>query len=463
MKMGEIERLPGFGGEGNGGGNGRQGRRIAVIGGGIAGLSSAWLLAPQHRVTLFEAGSYVGGHTNTVDVRVDGLTHPVDTGFLVFNGRTYPNLCALFALLQVEAVETEMSFGLSLAEPELEWAGSDLGTVFAQRANLVRPAFLGMLRDILRFNRETTRMAREGSMPALALGEYLAIEGYSQAFRDWYLLPMAAAIWSCPTRAMLAYPLATFVQFCHNHGLLQIFDRPKWMTVKGGGRSYVRKMLARLDDVRVNTPVRRVVRSAQGVWVHTAQGPEHFDEVVFACHSDQTLSILGSEATAEERRILGAVNYQLNVAYLHTDPALLPRRQKVWSAWNYLAGKGAPDARPVSVSYLINRLQPLPFETPVVVSLNPFTEPAAAHTIRRIEYSHPVFDHGAIDAQAALPALQGRNRSWFAGAWTGYGFHEDGLKSAVAVVEAMGVEVPWRRGRVQASAVQQAAPLEAAA
>ena len=268
---------------------------------------------------------------------------------------------------------------------------------------------------------------------------------------------MAAAIWSCPTRTMLAYPLANFVHFCHNHGLLQILDRPTWMTVQGGGRSYVRHMLSRLEDVRVNAPVLRVVRGADGVWVHTAAGAERFDELVFACHSDQALAILGSEATAEERRILGAVQYQANVAYLHTDTALLPRRPKVWSAWNYLAGEGAPDARPVSVSYLINRLQPLPFQTPVVVSLNPFTEPAADKTLRRIQYAHPVFDHGAIDAQAALPAIQGRERYWFAGAWTGYGFHEDGLKSAVAVVEAMGVEVPWRRGRVPGAIALEAA------
>ena len=419
-------------------------KRIAVIGGGIAGLASAWLLSRRHRVTLFEAGDYVGGHTNTIDIAVERHRHPIDTGFLVFNDRTYPNLCALFACLGVASVESEMSFGVSLAEPEIEWAGSDLGTVFAQRSNLLRPAFLGMLSDILRFNRETTRMAAEGDAPPVSLGDYLAVGRYGSAFRDWYLLPMAAAIWSCPTRTMLDYPLATFARFCHNHGLLQIFDRPRWRTVAGGGREYVRRILDELDDVQVATPVLGVDRRPDGVWLRCRDGAERFDEVVFACHSDQTLAILGAGASLDERRILGAVKYQPNLALVHTDTALLPRRRKVWSAWNYLAGAGRPDERPVSVSYLINRLQPLPFETPVVVSLNPFTEPARDKLIRRIEYAHPVFDQAAVDAQAALPTNQGRQRSWFAGAWTGYGFHEDGLKSALVVARALGAEIPWQ-------------------
>lgn len=419
-------------------------KRIAVIGGGIAGLASAWLLSRRHRVTLFEAGDYVGGHTNTIDIAVEGHRHPIDTGFLVFNDRTYPNLCALFACLGVASVESEMSFGVSLAEPEIEWAGSDLGTVFAQRSNLLRPAFLGMLSDILRFNRETTRMAAEGDAPPVSLGDYLAAGRYGSAFRDWYLLPMASAIWSCPTRTMLDYPLATFARFCHNHGLLQIFDRPRWRTVAGGGREYVRRILDELDDVQVATPVLGVDRRPDGVWLRCRDGAERFDEVVFACHSDQTLAILGAGASLDERRILGAVKYQPNLALVHTDTALLPRRRKVWSAWNYLAGAGRPDERPVSVSYLINRLQPLPFETPVVVSLNPFTEPVRDKLIRRIEYAHPVFDQAAVDAQAALPTIQGRQRSWFAGAWTGYGFHEDGLKSALVVARALGAEIPWQ-------------------
>ncbi len=421
--------------------------RIAVVGAGIAGLSTAWLLSRHARVTLFEAGDYLGGHTHTIDVRVDGVSHPVDTGFLVFNRRTYPNLCALFECLGVEAVESEMSFAVSLAHPDLEWAGSDLGTLFAQRRNLLRPAFLGMVRDILRFNRETTRMAQRGSVPACTLGEHLARAGYGAAFRDWYLLPMAAAIWSCPTRTMLDYPLATFVRFCHNHGLLQILDRPQWLTVRGGGRRYVERLAAALDDVRVATPVGAVVRDHDGVRVWAGGEAERFDEVVFACHSDQTLALLGADASAEERRILGAVRYQDNVAVVHTDPALLPARRRLWSAWNYLGGEAGADeegARPVSVSYLINRLQPLPFSTPVVVSLNPFRAPAPDKVLRTVHYAHPVFDRGAIEAQAALPAIQGRRRTWFAGAWTGYGFHEDGLNSAIAVAERLGAVLPWR-------------------
>lgn len=446
MDMSEINRAGGIP------------KRIAVIGGGIAGVASAWLLSRRHRVTLFEAGDYVGGHTNTIDIEVEGHRHPIDTGFLVFNDRTYPNLCALFACLGVASVESEMSFGVSLAEPEIEWAGSDLGTVFAQPANLLRPAFLGMLADILRFNRETTRMAASGDAPSVSLGDYLAAGRYGSAFRDWYLLPMAAAIWSCPTRTMLDYPLATFARFCHNHGLLQIFDRPRWRTVEGGGREYVRRILAQLDDVQVATPVLGVERLADGVWVRCRDGAERFDEAVFACHSDQTLAILGAGASIDERRILGAVQYQPNVALVHTDTALLPRRRKVWSAWNYLAGAGRPDERPVSVSYLINRLQPLPFETPVVVSLNPFSEPARGKLIRRIEYAHPVFDQAAVDAQAALPTIQGQRHSWFAGAWTGYGFHEDGLKSAMVVARALGAEIPW-----QPSAEAASEPLREAA
>lgn len=438
MKMGELSGI------------GRARRRVAVVGSGISGLATAWLLerGGAHSVTVFEAGAYAGGHTHTIDVSVDGATHPVDTGFLVFNRKSYPNLCALFELLGVKVVGSEMSFAVSLESPLLEWAGADLGTVFAQRANLFRPAVWRMLAEILRFNREATRMATSGALPEVSLGEYLEQGRYSTGFRDWYLLPMAAAIWSCPTGAMLAYPLATFVRFCHNHGLLQVNDRPQWLTVEGGGREYVQKILASLEDVRLETPIRQLVRDSAGVWLCTDEGRERFDEVVLACHSDQALQILGEGAQPQERNLLAAVRYQPNRAVVHTDAALLPRRRKVWSAWNYIAGEARPDGQPVSVSYLINRLQPLPFETPVVVTLNPCREPAADKVLAEFEYAHPVFDAAAIAAQAALGDIQGRAGVWFTGAWTGYGFHEDGLKSAIAVVEAMGVGVPWRNGAV---------------
>lgn len=418
--------------------------KIAVVGSGISGLAAALLLSRTHEVTLYEQDARLGGHSNTVDVELDGVCHPVDTGFIVFNRRTYPNLCGLFAHLGVPVADSDMSFGVSLRQPDLEWAGSSLATVFAQPANLARPRFWGMLQDILRFNSAVSERAARGTAEQISLGEFLASHRYGDAFRDWYLLPMAAAIWSCPTQTMMAYPLATFARFCHNHGLLQVSDRPQWMTVRGGSRVYVQAIADRLVDVRRACAVSAVRRMGQGVMVEAGGMAERHDQVVMACHSDQALALLGDHATPAERRLLGAIRYQPNHAVLHTDVALLPRSRRVWSAWNYMAGEGAPDRRPVSVSYLMNSLQPLPFKRPVVVSLNPFIEPDPASVIARFDYAHPLFDGPAIDAQVRLPEIQGRERIWFCGAWTGYGFHEDGLASAVRVARHFGVNVPWQ-------------------
>jgi predicted NAD/FAD-binding protein len=420
--------------------------RIAVVGAGISGLAAAWLLARDHEVTLFEQEDRLGGHSNTIDVELGGVTHPVDTGFIVFNRRTYPNLCRLFAHLDVEIADSEMSFGVSLQDSGIEWSGTSLASVFAQPANLARPRFWRMLQDIIRFNSEATERAVRGAGGTVTLGEYLERHRYSDAFRDWYLLPMAAAIWSCPTRTMMNYPLATFARFCHNHGLLKISDRPQWLTVRGGSRAYVAKIAAQIPDVQRGAAVTRVRRAAEGVWVEAHGAQTRFDQVVMASHSDQTLALLGQGATAAERRVLGAIRYQPNRAVLHTDVRLLPRNRRVWSAWNYMAGEGEPDQRAVSVSYLMNRLQPLPFRQPVIVSLNPFVEPDPKTVIRQVEYAHPLFDGPAIDAQLHLSDLQGRDRIWFCGAWAGYGFHEDGLSSAIDVVRRMGSDVPWQCG-----------------
>ena len=425
-----------------------QTKRIAVIGAGISGLSAAWLLSRQYAVTVFEAGNTLGGHTNTVDVSLEGKTHPVDTGFLVFNEKTYPNLIALFAHLGVESVETEMSFAVSLENPALEWAGSSLATLFGQKSNLLRPAFWRMLSDILRFNRESTAWLRTHPDEALSLREFLRQGRYSAAFSDWYLLPMAAAIWSCPTGQMLDMPLATFIRFCDNHGLLQVFNRPLWRTVKGGGREYVRKIAAQLAaqsaEIRLACPVHAVRRDPAGLRVTHAHGSAVYDEVVLACHSDQALALLGDTASAEQRAVLAAIRYQPNRAVLHTDPALLPRERKLWSAWNYFAGVGEPGKQPVGVSYLINTLQPLPFSTPVVVTLNPAREPDPAKVLAEFDYAHPIFDGPAIAAQQKLADVQGQGGVWLAGAWGSYGFHEDGLKSGLRVANALGVQAPWQ-------------------
>lgn len=414
------------------------GGRIAVVGGGVSGLSAAWLLSEKYSVTLFEAGSYVGGHTNTVDAEVDGIRHPVDTGFLVHNDLTYPNLVQLFRHLNIPVHASDMTFSVSLAQPDLEWAGTSLGTVFAQRRNLMRPAFLGMLRDILRFNRHAARyLARCG--PYALLGDLLDDEGYGQAMRDWYLLPMAGAIWSTPPSMVLQQPARTFLSFCLNHRLLQVAGRPQWKTVKGGARQYVNAMLPRIADVRVSSAVHTVKRLADGVEVRSAGHVDRYDAVVLACHAPTSLAML--DASEDERDVLSRVRYQPNVAVLHTDTALLPRRRAVWSAWNYLAGPTA-DA-PMSVSYLLNHLQPLPFKQPVIVTLNPQREPAASSVLGRFDYEHPVLDADTVAAQSQLAGIQGRARTWFCGAWTGYGFHEDGLASAIRVAADFGVSPPW--------------------
>ena len=421
--------------------------RVAVVGSGIAGLGAAHALRGKADISLFEAGAYFGGHTHTVDVTLPGadgraVTHGVDTGFLVFNERTYPQLIQLFADLGVATVPSDMSFSVQVPRAQgraLEWSGTSLNTVFAQRANLLRPAFWRMLRDLLRFNKLVTDLATRGAEASLTqpLAEFLQAQKFSAEFRDWYLLPMLGCIWSCPTDQMLQFPVATMVRFCHNHGLAQVSQRPQWWTVAGGARHYVDKITAGITDKRLNTPVRQITRDARGVAVTTDTGTERFDRLVLATHSDQALALLGGHATAQERQVLGAIHYQPNRAVLHTDTRVLPRNPSAWAAWNYEAAHSSQTDARVCLHYLINRLQPVPFQQPVVVSLNPVQPIADDQVLGSFDYAHPVFDLAAIRAQAEVPALQGRQHTYFAGAWMGYGFHEDGLKAGRAAASQL--------------------------
>ncbi|AMM24866.1 NAD(P)/FAD-dependent oxidoreductase [Variovorax sp. PAMC 28711] len=422
---------------------------VAVIGAGISGLAAAHSLRASAAVTLFEASDYFGGHAHTVDITLPrsaedptAVTHGVDTGFLVYNDRTYPNLIRLFADLGVETALSEMSFSVQATRPEggaLEWSGNNLATVFAQRRNLFDGQFLGMLGDLLRFNRLTTRIAQAGTERELAqpLDEFLTAHRFGDAFRNWYFLPMMGCIWSCPTAQMLQFPVATMIRFCHNHGLIQIANRPQWRTVAGGSRHYVDKITAGLADKRLATPVRRVTRTANGVLVSTDVGTERFDHVVLATHSDESLAMLG-DASDAEAAVLGAIRYQPNHAVLHTDASVLPQRRTAWAAWNYeRAATGEREADGVCLHYLLNKLQPLPWTQPVIVSLNPVRPIARSEVMAEYDYAHPVFDLSAIRAQNDVVALQGQRNTWFAGAWMGYGFHEDGLKAGLTAADGV--------------------------
>lgn len=420
-----------------------QGRlRIAVVGTGISGLAAAWLLSKRHDVTVYEKAARAGGHSNTVDVPGAGADVPVDTGFIVYNPSNYPNLTALFAHLEVPTKPSEMSFSVSRCDGALEYAGTSLAALFAQRSNIFRPRFWTMLSDLRRFYQEAPRDLRAGKLGGITLGAYLKNNGYGDAFQSDHLLPMAAAIWSAPAASMLDCSAEAFVRFFDNHGLLLLQDRPEWRTVAGGSRTYVNKLLRELSrDVQCNSPVASIVRSDTGVEVMQADGDKAiYDHVVIATHSDQALALL-REPSPDERRLLGAIRYRENRVVLHGDTNLMPRRRNVWSSWNYVHS-GAAAAGNAQITYWMNRLQGLPGDRPLFVTLDPQQEPTSV--FRTEYYSHPVFDAAAHEAQRELWTLQGRRNTWFCGAYFGAGFHEDGLQSGLAVAEQLGgVRRPW--------------------
>lgn len=428
---------------------------IAVIGSGISGLSCGWLLSQQHKVTLFEKDERFGGHSNTVTVADVLGPVPVDTGFLVFNPATYPNLVAFFKHFEVPVKPADMSFAFSVDQGVLEYSGKGLAGLFAQKSNLLRPRFWRMVWDILRFYREAEKW-RATLSPEVTLGELLKQGKYSDAFRDYHLLPMGAAIWSTPMATMLEYPALTFLNFCANHGLLQVKNRPQWYTVDGGSRIYVKKVINEINkngEALLNCGVRNIRRRVGGkVAILDWQGKERvFDHVVLACHPDQALKLL-ADPREQEQQLLSAIRYERNKAILHSDERLMPLRKKVWSSWNYLArqklqqgkGNGESDREKLSVSYWLNRLQSLKTRQPIILSLNPSIEPDVNKVHASFLYDHPVFDAQALAAQENIGALQGQDNTWFCGAWLGYGFHEDGLQSGLATAEALAsVERPW--------------------
>jgi len=405
--------------------------KIAIIGSGIAGNVAAHHLHREHDITVFEAGGHAGGHTHTHDIELHGRSYAVDTGFIVFNDRTYPNFIRLLENLGVAWQESSMSFSVRDEASGLEYNGTSLDTLFAQRRNLLRPSFLGMVRDILRFNREAPALL-DAPDDTLTLQRFLAQENYGRGFVDHYLVPMGAAIWSTDPQRMLGFPARYFVRFLHNHGMLSVNDRPVWRTVKGGSREYVRRLTAPFASrIRLRTPVRGLRRFASHVVVETDRGAERFDAAFLACHSDQALALLRDPAAAE-REVLGAIRYQENEAVLHTDTRLLPRARRAWAAWNYHVPPVAMDR--VALTYNMNILQRLKAPETLCVTLNRSNAIDPSRVLKRIVYHHPLYTPEAVAAQARQRELNGALRTYYCGAYWRFGFHEDGVVSALEAV-----------------------------
>ena len=413
-------------------------QKVAVIGAGISGLSAAYLLQAKHEVHLFEAEPRLGGHADTATAGPEKT--PVDTGFIVYNELCYPHLTGFFKHFAVPVADTEMTLSVKFNRPDLEWGGGTLRTLFAQKRNLLRPAFWSMVRDILKFNRQAEANLKLAREKDLSLGDLVAQGGYGRPFLDWYLLPMGAAIWSTPTATMLEFPAETFLQFCLNHRLLQVEGRPMWKTVRGGSVEYVKRVAAKLKHVHAGKPVTRVTRVEQGIKVVVGDASHNFDAVVFATHPPETLKILG-DPLIEERSVLEAFSYQKNLARLHGDESFLPARRSLWSAWNVHQTADTRSDAPVSLSYWMNCLQPLATARNWIVSLN--SEETPQHIEKEIVYEHPLFNRAALKAQSRVKEIQGRGGIYFAGAWTRYGFHEDGILSAVNVAAAFGIQPDW--------------------
>lgn len=417
--------------------------RLAIVGSGISGLVAAYRLHPRHHVTVFEALDYVGGHTHTVDVEVAGDRRAIDTGFIVFNDWTYPNFIGLLRELDVSSHPTTMSFSVRDERTGLEYNGNSLSTLFAQRSNLFRPRFYRMLADIVRFNRDAKRLVTDCD-EEVTVGEFLLRHRYSQEFAEQYLLPMGAAIWSCPTGTFSKFPIRFIVDFYHNHGLLSVFHRPTWHVVDGGSRSYVQAMTRGFADrIRLRTPVRQVQRDADHVLVQPVNGePERFDHVIFACHSDQALAILGSDASPVERELLSAFPYSRNVAVLHTDASVLPTLRRAWASWNYRLTRTRDGGLPATITYNMNILQGFQSPHTYCVTLNEGSAIDPRKVLGQFEYHHPVFTTKRAAAQARHAELIDQRRTSFCGAYWGNGFHEDGVNSALAVVRAFDEKSP---------------------